>query len=83
MRKTIDLHGAVKLWLSAHDTNQWANEYRAVWPGSFVANKPLFAEFAPNGDLVDLAIDYGRGDRDCPENEFRAIMNDFLAGVDP
>ena len=78
MRKVVTEYGYVKLWLSAKDTYNWAHRTGAAWPCSFLADKSLLAEFAPNGDLVELAINYGQGDQDCPGVEFTAITDDFL-----
>lgn len=71
--------GTIKLWLSARDTYDWAHRPRAAWPCSFLSDRRLFAEFTENGDLVDLAIDGGRGDQDCPSDELNAITSDFLS----
>ena len=81
MKKIILPDGGTKLWLSAHDTYQWAHKAGAAWPCSFLADKPLFAEFDSNSDLVDLAVNYGRGNQDCPSDEFNAITSDFLNRV--
>ena len=78
MRKIITEFGYTKLWLSANDTYQWAHKAGTSWPCSFLADKPLFAEFDSNGDLIDLAINYRHGDQDCPGDEFKAITDDFL-----
>ena len=78
MRKATTPDGGVKLWLSANNTYDWANRAGAAWPCSFLADKPLFAEFDSQGDLIDLAINYGQGDQDCPGDEFNAITDDFL-----
>ena len=79
MKKIITASGYTKLWLSPDDTYNWAHDASArCWPCSFLAGKPLFAEFDQNGDLIDMAIDYGRGDQDCPSDEFNAITSDFL-----
>ena len=78
MKKITLTNDGVKLWLSANDTYQWAHKAGASWPCSFLADKPLFAEFDNTGDLVDLAINHGRGNQDCPSNEFTAITDDFL-----
>ena len=78
MKKTTLPNDGVKLWLSANDTYQWAHKAGASWPCSFLSDKPLFAEFDSNGDLIDLTINYGHGDQDCPGDEFNAITSDFL-----
>ena len=64
---------AIKLWISANDTHNWARR----WPCSFLAGKRLFAEFDSHG-LVDMDINGGRGDQDCPADEFNAITSDAL-----
>jgi hypothetical protein len=64
------------IWLSANDTYDWANRPGARWPGSFLAGRRLVATFEDNGDLVDLLIDGGQGDQDCPSDEFDAIIAD-------
>ena len=69
------------IWLSARDTYDWANKPGASWPCSFLSNRRVVAVFEDNGDLVDLAIDGGRGDQDCPADEFNAIMADFGMGA--
>lgn len=68
--------GTIKLWLSAKNTYDWANRVDESWPCFQLAGKRLFAEFAPNGDLVDIAIDGQIGD--CDPNEFCAITSDFI-----
>ena len=67
-----------RLWLSANDTYEWAHKPGAAWPGSFLSDKRVFAEFEANGDLIDLGINNGRGDQDCPSDEFDAIVEYFL-----
>lgn len=78
MRKQTTPHGYTKLWLSANDTYNWAHKASAAWPCSFLSDKRLFAEFEPNGDLVELAVNGGKGDQDCPADEFNAIVEDFI-----
>ena len=70
----------VKLWLSANDTYDWAHKSGATWPCSFLSDRRLFAEFDRHGDLVDLSIDGGRGDQDCPSGELNAIVADHVRG---
>ena len=64
-----------KIWLSARDTYNWANRPDS-WPCSFLSDRRVFAEFDAGGDLVDLQIDGGRGDQDCPADEFNACIED-------
>jgi len=79
MRKQQSEYGT-NLWLSASDTYKWA---RYEWPCSFLSDRRVFAAFDSNGDLVDLAIDGGKGDQDCPGDEFSAIVEDFLGDAHP
>lgn len=62
-----------KIWISADDTYAWARQ----WPCSTLRGKRVFAEFAPNGDLIDLAVN-GRSDADIDGHEFNACVSDFL-----
>jgi hypothetical protein len=70
-------NGRTQLWLNDHDTYQWANRPGAKWPCSSIAGKRLYAEFEPNGDLVDMALD---GDHSANVNgsELDAITTDHL-----
>ena len=72
-------NGGLQLELSAEETDNWATRPGASWPCSFLRGRRVFAEFATNGDLIDLAIDGGRGEQDCPSNEFNAICTDHIA----
>lgn len=74
---------STKLWLSANDTYNWAHKAGAAWPCSQLSNRRLFVEFDQRGDLVDLAIDGGRGDQDCDSNELDAIVADHLGSSHP
>ena len=56
MRKQVTESG-VKLWASASDTYAWAHKTGASWPCSTLSGRRFFAEFAVNGDLVDLTVD--------------------------
>ncbi len=76
--KTQISESSVKLWLSATETWAWAHKPGKLWPCSFLAGSPLFAEFDRNG-LVDFAVNYGRNSQDCPSDELSAICADFLA----
>jgi hypothetical protein len=78
MRATRDEYGRTRLWLSSRDTWDWAHKPGAFWPCSQLADRRVFAEFEPNGDLVDLAIDGGRGEQDIDSTEFNAMCSDFL-----
>lgn len=71
--------GGLKLWLSAHNTEDWATRPGASWPCSFLRGRALFAEFEGNGDFIHLVIDGGRGDQDGPADEFSAITTDYIA----
>ena len=77
MKITGTKQAGYSIRLSARETNWWAYRPHALWPCSFLAGRRLFAEFAANGDLVDMNIDGGCGDQDCPADEFTAIVADF------
>jgi hypothetical protein len=99
MRITETPDGGLKVWLSANDTYQWATRSGVSRPYSFLRNRRAFAEFDSKGDLVDMAINGGRGDQDCPwyqknypdtfdiqgykGNEFTACMSDHIASKYP
>lgn len=74
--RTLIHETSVKLWLSAHDTYQWAHKAGASWPCSQLSDKRLFAEFDRNG-LCDLAVN-GRS-ADVDGNELSACCADHLA----
>ena len=59
MRK-IKSEGGVSIWLSVRDTENWGSH----WPCSTLRGKRVFAQFERNGDLVDLAINGGKGNQD-------------------
>lgn len=80
MRLKVHDDGSKLLWLSADDTWYWANNPGALWPCSFLSGKRLFVKFDANGDLVDLIVNGGRGDQDCPSDELNAMTEDFLKG---
>jgi hypothetical protein len=65
------------IWLSANDTYNWAHRPGAWWPCSFFSGRRVVAVFESNGDLVDLAIDGGRGDQAGPTYEFNAMISDL------
>jgi hypothetical protein len=79
MRYFKTAYGNEKLWLSASDTEAWATRPHASWPCSSISGHRLFAEFAPNGDLVDLALDSRSADVPC--DELNAMTSDFLVAV--
>lgn len=67
----------IKLWLSASDTEDWAERPGARWPCSQLSGHRLFAEFDRNG-LVDLAID-GKEAGELDGTEFNACCANHLA----
>jgi len=73
MRAKRDESGATRLWLSADDTYEWARD----WPCSSLRGRRVFAAFAANGDLIDLAVN-GRSDENIDGHEFNACASDFL-----
>ena len=73
-------NGILKVQLSASDTFQWAHRRIGQgWPCSFLAGQTVEAEFNSYGELLALAINGGRGDQDCPGDEFTACIQDCLA----
>ena len=83
MRVKETAAGALKVWLSARDTEQWATRPGAAWPCSELRGGSVFAEFDRQGDLVDLAINGGRGEQDCSADEFNACLTDHIASRYP
>lgn len=79
--KTPD--SSLKVWLTANDTYNWATRPGESWLCSFLRSRRVFAEFDGNGDLINLAIDGGRGDQDCPGDEFSACLSDHIASRYP
>ena len=65
------------LSMSANDTYAWANKPGACWPCSTLAGRRFVAEFDSYGDLIDFAINGGRGNQDCDAAELNAITDDF------
>ena len=72
---------SLMIWLSAIDTENWAARPGAAWPCSTLRGRRVFAEFDRSGDLIDLAIDGGKGDQNCDGNEFKAMLDDFRAKI--
>lgn len=64
---------------SAAETLRWAMDPAKRWPCSQLAGRRLFVAFAGNGDLVDMALDGGRGEQDCPAHELNAFVKDSIA----
>lgn len=73
----LDQGNGFSLWLSANDTYNWANKRNAWWPCSFLSGKRLVVQFDRNG-LLDLTINGGKGDQDCPADELSAIVVSFV-----
>lgn len=65
----------VSLWLSARETQSWADRPGACWSCSTIAGRSLFVQFDSNG-LVDLTTRPEREDIDG--NELSAIAADHL-----
>lgn len=66
---------SVNLWLSANDTDQWANRAGSHWPCSQLSESRVFASFDTNG-LCDFTVDGKSADVDG--NELSAICADHL-----
>jgi len=69
---------AVKLWLSANDTWNWATRPGQRWACSELSGKRLFVEL-DDGDLVDIAVN-GKDSHayDVSADELNAIVEDHL-----
>jgi len=80
MRTSISEYG-VTLWLSARDTADWsegvASWGNGSWPCTSLRGRPLCATF-DKGGLVDMAVNYGRGEQNIDGDEFNAITADAL-----
>jgi hypothetical protein len=63
-----------KAWLSARDTENWANRPGSSWPCSTVSGKRIMVEVS-HGDLVDIWINGKWGE--CSGYELDAILLDF------
>lgn len=67
-----DSGNGFSLTLDSDATERFARR----WPCSFLRGRALTVEFDSNG-LLDLSIDGGAGDQDCPGNELSAIVADY------
>ena len=79
MRAKQTEHGTT-VWLSAHDTYDWAHKPGAAWPCSTLSGKCLVVVFEANGDLVDVTVN-GQGlsmMSDTDGHEFNACLSDHL-----
>ena len=65
------------MWLSAHDTYQWAHKAGASWPCSQLSNHQAVICVDSNG-LYDLTIDDGKGNQDIDGAELAACVSDHL-----
>lgn len=74
--KTQIFKDGFNLWLSANDTEAWANRAGACWPCSSLEDHRLFVQFDSNG-LCDMAID-GKDGIDCDGTELSAIVADHM-----
>lgn len=68
--------GTVKVWLSEHDTYNWAHRAGYSWPCSELSAKRIFAEFH-NGDLVEMTVN-GKMGVEVGMTEFTAIIEDHI-----
>jgi hypothetical protein len=79
MRVQSDEWGS-KIMASANDTYDWAHRCGNSWPCSELSNKRVFVELDRNGDLVDLAVNCGRGNQNVALHELNAFIEDVLEG---
>ncbi len=82
--RIVNKGNMTRLWLTAEDTETWANRPGALWPCSTLADKALYAEF-DGPDLVEYTVTgftltVDKLD-DIPADEFNAITSDFLTGM--
>lgn len=75
MRAIMDEYGT-NIWLSASDTMGWGETHH--WPRSELQGRRIRAAYDQSGDLVELAIDGGRGNQDVDATELNAMVSDFL-----
>lgn len=76
MRKT-GTKNECRAWLSARDTEDWANRPGSSWPCSTLAGKKVFVEVS-RGDLVDIRVNGSINAADNVDgHELDAILQDF------
>ena len=80
MRIKVDNSGFA-LWLSAHDTYEWAHRPGAQWPCSTVKGRRV-AIFVDMTGLVEFTVN-GQDGVDIDEAELSAMMADFVRNVLP
>lgn len=56
----------------------WANRPGERWPCSEVAGNSVFAAFDTKGNLVECAVNNGRGAQEISLDEFNALMDDVI-----
>ena len=67
-----------KIWASPLDTYDWAHREGNAWPCSTLSDKRVFVALDSKGDLVDLAINSGRGSQEVDGHELNAFIEDAL-----
>ena len=73
------INGHTTIQLASGETYAWAHQPGRSWPNSVVAGQPLWAEFDPDGNLIDM----GDVDGNVPLDEFNAIIEDALGNARP
>jgi len=76
--KRVVTNGYTKVWISSVETTKWA---RNNWPGSYVRGKRIYAEFEPNGDLVDVTANGHSYEGTAAE--FDALITDMVGNAHP
>lgn len=64
------------MYLTGHDTYNWAHREGLNWPGSVLSSRSLFVLVSKNG-LLDITQN-GRDAIDIPHNELIACISDHL-----
>ena len=73
----------IRLCLDSIETAKFADGSYGTghWPCSVIRGRRLFVEFdRKTGDLVDLELDGGKGEQDCPSNELLACIGAVASG---
>jgi hypothetical protein len=67
----------IKIWSSERDSWRWANKPGSVWPCSSLADKRIYVELSPDGDIVDIKIN-GKQKGRIDDHELKSFINDIL-----
>jgi hypothetical protein len=70
---------AYRLWLTAHETYQWAHREGACWPGSTISGSRLMVKVSGAYGLCAYTLDSKPG-KERQGYELQAIVADHLTG---